>query len=607
VIGFSSLSATKNTHQANASKGKIMKPRSVGLSVLGALAATSLIAGTAAAGSTTSTLANGAELEATISTPTTGETFLIAPPDTTVDVPIEGNASIGEGEPNVHWTYVVDVSGSTGQPCGAGNILACQKQAVLNLNSQIVADGSGLDVGVSVFGRSGATADMSSAGGNQVLNSPASADVVQVVNSIVIGGVNQFTPRAVSANETNFTSGLNAAIQSVTASSAASKNVVFMSDGASNTGGGGFNAAITSIQTAGATIYTFAVGASSSCNAGSDGTLQQMAVTTGGTCTNVPDPTTLPDIVQNVTDTQMTDVSVTVDGADVALDSESNPVPFDGPLSSDVTATAAGMAPGAHEVCLTATGLGPKSDATSEDSATRCETYQVYGFGLNPVTETNELSEDDTHTVTATLDGEPGEVEGFSVDFDVTSGPNAGETGNGTTDSDGDVEFTYTNPNIDPSGLGIDTIDATVTVNGETATLTVEKEWVDTIAPVSTCLESVNPNGKKMPSAPGSGGQGQNQDGFYIVEATDNIWPADALQVFVTDDGSDTVFGPFAVGTVIKWTEDDSATPEQKTIGGPNSAVDWHIIGNGDALVTTVDGSGNTSDGVACLVPPAPQ
>ena len=67
------------------------------------------------------------------------------------------------------------------------------------------------------------------------------------------------------------------------------------------------------------------------------------------------------------------------------------------------------------------------------------------------------------------------------------------------------------------------------------------------------------------------------------------------------------MFGPYAAGTVIKYTEDSTATPVAKTIGGPNSAVDWHIIGNGDAQVTAVDGSGNISAGVACLVPPAPQ
>ena len=77
----------------------------------------------------------------------------------------------------------------------------------------------------------------------------------------------------------------------------------------------------------------------------------------------------------------------------------------------------------------------------------------------------------------------------------------------------------------------------------------------------------------------------------------------------MTDTGSGTVFGPFVVGTLIKYTEDEDAAPEIKKIGsdkGKAGAVDWHIIGNGDAEAMAVDASGNTST-AACLVPPPPQ
>jgi hypothetical protein len=549
-------------------------------------------------------LANGAELTATITTPTTGDTFLTT--DADVDVPVEGSASIGEGAPNVHWTYVIDVSGSTGAGCGAagGTILDCEKDAVLNLNSEVVNDGSVKDVAVTVFGTGGATADMKPAGGDQLLqDDPASPEFGTVVGSVVVTGINQYTPKNVGSF-TNFAAGLNAAITSVNASTATSKNVVFLSDGLAPADAA-FNSAVADMNAAGATIYSFAVGGGSSCASG-DGGLQTMAGETGGTCTNVPDPADLPDIVVNVTQTQMTDVSLTVDGGSVGFDTNSNPPPFDGPGSTDVTATAADQPPGAHEVCLTAEGLGPVSDPLSLDTATQCETYLVYGFDLNPETATNELSADQDHTVTATLLGEAGSLGGFAVDFEVISGPNVGAIGSGSTDGDGAADFSYTNPNVDPSGLGTDTIEATVTVNDDTATLTVTKDWVDTIPPESSCAPSVNPNGNQ-PQAPGRGGQGQNQDGFYVIEATDNIWPADTLEVYVTDTGSGTVFGPYAVGTNIKYTESPGATPDAKSIGGPNSAVDVHIIGNGDAEVTAVDGSGNVSSPASCLVPPKPQ
>jgi hypothetical protein len=229
----------------------------------------------------------------------------------------------------------------------------------------------------------------------------------------------------------------------------------------------------------------------------------------------------------------------------------------------------------------------------------------VYAFGLTPATATNELGTDQDHTVTAALTGV--DLDGFNVDFEITAGPNTGAQGSGSTDTTGEVDFDYTNPNIDPSGLGTDTIEATVTVGDETATIDVSKEWVDTTPPTATCVETVNPHGKKIPQAPGNGGQAQNQDGFYVLDGADDVWPSDSLDLYVTDNGSGTVFGPYAIGTTIKYTEDIDASPEAKTIGGPNSATDWHIIGNGDGVLTVEDGSGNVSAGVACLVPPAPK
>jgi hypothetical protein len=77
----------------------------------------------------------------------------------------------------------------------------------------------------------------------------------------------------------------------------------------------------------------------------------------------------------------------------------------------------------------------------------------------------------------------------------------------------------------------------------------------------------------------------------------------------VVDSGSGTEFGPFVSGTKIKYTEDPDATPEQKTIGsskGRAGAIDWHIIGNGDATLKAVDFSGNVGE-VSCLVPPPPK
>jgi hypothetical protein len=127
----------------------------------------------------------------------------------------------------------------------------------------------------------------------------------------------------------------------------------------------------------------------------------------------------------------------------------------------------------------------------------------------------------------------------------------------------------------------------------------------DVVPPEAACAETVNPSGNNVPKAPGKGGQGQNQDGFYELQATDNFDPT--LDLFVTDTGSGVVFGPFPSGTRIKYTEANGAVPSIKAMGGPDSAVDWHIKGQGDAQLTAVDDAGNVSAAAACLVPPPPK
>jgi hypothetical protein len=132
------------------------------------------------------------------------------------------------------------------------------------------------------------------------------------------------------------------------------------------------------------------------------------------------------------------------------------------------------------------------------------------------------------------------------------------------------------------------------------------------IPPRAFCLETVNPAGKNVPPAgsttlPGSKG-GQNEDGFYELQAR-GFWSP--FQIFVRDTGSGTIFplSPpgFSPGTKIKYTQAPGATPSIKNIGGPNSAVAWHIIGTGDAAIYAVDTFGDKGPEVVCKVPPPPK
>lgn len=122
----------------------------------------------------------------------------------------------------------------------------------------------------------------------------------------------------------------------------------------------------------------------------------------------------------------------------------------------------------------------------------------------------------------------------------------------------------------------------------------------------ATCRETTNPHGQNVPPAgyttePGTNPHsGQNPDGFYVL-GTDT--GRDKIRVL--DAGSGKVFGPFAVGTKIKYTQRPGGKPEQKKIGSTNGqagAVSWHIFGTGDAFAFSGDGVK-----VPCRVPPPPK
>lgn len=162
-----------------------------------------------------------------------------------------------------------------------------------------------------------------------------------------------------------------------------------------------------------------------------------------------------------------------------------------------------------------------------------------------------------------------------------------------------DAIFTETISVAADAAPGVYECDDWALIDGEPMTdadgnVILEHKTITVAAPF--CEEGVNPAGK-TPQAPG---QGQNEDGFYLIGAE----PADAgLSVFVHDDGSGTVFGPFPSGTNIKYTEANGADPSIKAGSGE---VDWKIKGQGDASVSFVDDFGNIAF-AACLVPPPPK
>jgi len=558
------------------------------------------------AGSSSTTLPNGAALQVSIDSPADGTQFLAdgAP----VQVPVSGTASIGVGTPQATIVYVLDASASTSNSGGAcGDILTCEKTFFTGLNDAAAASGSVNHVGFVVFGADAVQADMTPAGGDDALGAPADGNTPIGSVSITNGGFNyhvdQYTAKDGNANGTNYAAALQQALNELNASTDPKKLLVFVSDGLSNTGSlADFNSSVAAIQASGTIANSIAI-AGGACTGGSVGNLADIAVN-GGSCISVPNPNDLPDLIPNLIGSTLTKVEMSVDGGPATAVTTTPATPQNGPAMVTYSTLTAGLDPGSHQICVTAFG----TDVTGGSAQTStCVDIGVYDLELAPETATNELGTDNSHTVTATLEGPSGAVGGYLVDFSVT-GQNAGATGTCApadckTDASGQVTFTYTVP-VANSSLGTDTITAGVTLatpTGATDTEDVTKEWVDTTPPVVTCTPTTNPGGQNVPPAGNNPKSGQNPDGFYLLSATDLV--DDNPELTVSDTGSSFVAGPYESGTKIKLVQAPGGTPSVKP--GPG-VIDWHITLKGDAEVTATDFSGNSAT-VSCKVPPPPK
>jgi hypothetical protein len=580
-----------------------------------AVGMTALVSALVTAGSNSTTLPNGADLSVSITSPVTSTEFEVPPGAATIDVTVNGTASVGLGEPDATFVYVMDVSGSTdtGSGTGCSPTLQCEQQFLTALNDAVVDSGSADEAGLVVFATSAAAADVSPDPLNQLLVSPDASNgggtfINQVVNSAFSdafggnGGVSLFSPRAVG-NGTNCIAALQAALPVVQASSNDTNIVVVVSDGQCGGGDlGDFNAAIDALEAEGAMIQAIATG-SGSC--GVEGAISLETMDNTGTCNFVPDPGDLPNIIPDLIGTSLDSLSLSVDGGAATTIPNSDisvPLPAEGPVSVTYSTTAAGLAPGDHQICVTATGSDVSGGSTS---VTQCETIHLLQLSATPATADNELGVDNSHTVTAAIAGDAAQVAGREVSF-VVGGTHAGITGtctlnvDCTTDASGQVSFTYTVP-VGPASIGTDTITVSTPIGGNTSTVVVQKRWLDTTPPAISCPATVNPAGKNIPTA-GEKSPGQNEDGFYQLIATDAVDPNP--QIFVVDSGTGTVFGPYPSGTNIKYVQAPGATPSVSAMTG---AVGFIIKGQGDMQTYAVDGSGNQSASQSCLVPPSPK
>ncbi len=340
----------------------------------GALALVGVVTAGQAAYAVNGNLPGGTSIAVTIASPTENAVIPQGPATVT------GTASVGTGVAvkDTALTYVIDVSGSTAGPCSNTNILACEVAAGKALNDKAAAPDTVVGhVGGAVFATSGATADVGPAAGDQLLTTPTAdangngaRDINEVLDSASIGGLGAFSGRGVGTG-TDYRAGINAASVVTGAQGEARKIVMFLSDGVQP-----FDVtAEASAVPDDVKYFTFAVGQGSNCNNGNyNASLQAIADLTGGTCTEVPDPANLPDVVPGIIASKLVSLTLSVDGGlGTAITNVTPGLPQTGPASVNYTVNTGNLTSGVHTLCVTAHG----TDGGGAGQVTDCKHVRV--------------------------------------------------------------------------------------------------------------------------------------------------------------------------------------------------------------------------------------
>lgn len=291
---------------------------------------------------------------------------------------VNGAVSIGQGPAaqNTSISYVIDVSGSAasaGGPCGNVNgdnrsntILDCELAAALKLQEEVEAAGTVDKVAVITFSSGASAVDLDPTSATATLVSPTADKDANGVTDVV-----QAIKRIGGSGGTNFVPPVRTSCQLLATTGSPNLVTAFMSDGQ----GSGSLATVLPC-TPPVTFHAFAVGSGSRCNSGSavGSRLIDMATLSGGTCTDVPTVSDLPDILPQVVGSKLTKVTYTVDGGDPVDLSAQLEIPKDGPADLDVAFDLpTGLATGSHRICLTVTGEdsgGTSSETTCSDLVT---------------------------------------------------------------------------------------------------------------------------------------------------------------------------------------------------------------------------------------------
>ncbi len=182
---------------------------------------------------------------------------------------------------------------------------------------------------------------------------------------------------------------------------------------------------------------------------------------------------------------------------------------------------------------------------------------------LGPTFATNDVDED--HTVTAIVRSDTGEpVPDITVDFVVTTGPNAPTSDSADTDANGEASFTYTGS----GGAGVDTIFANIETLVSNPAL---KLWVlPNDPPVAICQGVTVEGCAAQPAAASIDGGSFDPDGAgdiaSIVQAPPGPYGVDTLVTLTITDLSGASDVCQATVTVV-----DTAAPAAPVCNAPET------------------------------------
>ncbi len=285
--------------------------------------------------------------------------------------------------PIVHFTYVMDVSGSVfdttkdkNEGCsGAGRISDCEKDAVQSLNAKLAISHFVKNVAIIVFSDEAHSHAHEFADGTRIA-SPSDPQVNRTIANLdhMEGG-------------TYFLAGLTEASSSVQKAlqdpSIAGTFVVFITDG-KDTSYSNYDELVEKFVAMGTRVHTFAIGNGSNCT----DELHDLSVKTrAGPCRFLEDPSTLKSEIDKVffAARSLRSINVTLDSSEVPIGSwktipaDTGLLPKDGPLEFtnaqqglQVTFNATNFI---HELCVIAT-----TNVSSDANASCCVNFTLDAF-----------------------------------------------------------------------------------------------------------------------------------------------------------------------------------------------------------------------------------